>query len=107
MYQLKLPDTMKIHDVFHINLLTPYHEMSSYGTNYIRPPPVMEENDEEYEVEHIQDTRRHRRGHKLQYLVHWKGYPATDDSWVDHNNLNAPELLKEFYKQTPVGGQKV
>jgi hypothetical protein len=69
-YRLKLPDTMKIHDVFHIDLLTPYHEMSSYGTNYIRPPPVMEENDEEYEVEHIRDARRHRRGRKLQYLIH-------------------------------------
>ena len=39
-YRLKLPDTMKIHDVFHIDLLTPYREMSSYGTNYVRPPPV-------------------------------------------------------------------
>jgi len=98
---------MKIHDVFHIDLLTPYHEMSSYGTNYIRPPPVTEENDEEYKVEYIHDTRRHGRGHKLQYLVHWKGYPTADDSWVDHNDLNAPELLKEFYKQTPMGGQEV
>ena len=95
---------MKIHDVFHIDLLTPYHETSSYGTNYVRPPPVMEENDEEYKVEHIQDARRHGRECKLQYLVHWKGYPATDNSWVDHSDLNAPELLKEFYKQTPTGG---
>jgi len=98
---------MKIHDIFHIDLLTPYHKTSSYGTNYIRPPPVMEENDEEYEVEHIQDARRHGRGCKLQYLIHWKGYPATDDSWVDHNDLNTPELLKEFYKQTPTGGRQV
>jgi hypothetical protein len=69
-YQLKLPDTMKIHDVFHINLLTLYCEMSSYSTNYIRPPPVMEESEEEYEVEYICDIRRHRRGRKLQYLMH-------------------------------------
>jgi hypothetical protein len=106
-YRLKLPDTMKIHDIFHIDLLTPYREMSSYSINYVRPPPVMEENDEEYKVEHIRDTRRHRRGRKLQYLVHWKGYPAADDSWVDHSDLNAPELLKEFYKQTPMGGWRV
>jgi hypothetical protein len=98
---------MKIYDVFHVNLLTPYRETSSYGANYIRPPLVTEENDEEYEVEHIRDVRRHRRGCKLQYLIHWKGYPTTDDSWVDHNNLNAPELLKEFYKQTSTGGRKV
>jgi hypothetical protein len=81
--------------------------MSSYGTNYVRPSPVMEENDEEYEVEYIRDARRHRRGHKLQYLIHWKEYPATDNSWVNYNDLNALELLKEFYKQTPASGQKV
>jgi hypothetical protein len=98
---------MKIHDIFHVDLLTPYRETSSYGTNYVRPPPVTEENDEEYEVENIQDARRHGRGRKLQYLVHWKGYPAADDSWVNHSDPNAPELLKEFYKQTPTGGRNV
>jgi hypothetical protein len=106
-YRLKLPPTMKVHDVFHIDLLSPCKETSSYGQNYVRPPLVMEENDEEYEIENIQDARCHGRGHKLQYLVHWKGYPAADDSWVDHEDLHAPELLKEFYKQTPTGGQKV
>jgi len=98
---------MKIHDIFHIDLLTPYHKMSSYSMKYVRPPPVIEENDEEYEVEYIHDTRRHGRGCKLRYLIHWKGYPTTDNSWVDHNDLNAPELLKEFYKQTPMGGREV
>jgi hypothetical protein len=69
-YWLKLPPTMKVHDVFHIDLLSPYKEMSSYRQNYIRPPPVMEENDEEYEIENIRDVRRHGRGCKLQYLIH-------------------------------------
>ena len=64
-YQLKLPDTMNIHNIFHVDLLTPYHKTSSYSTNYIRPPLVMEENDEEYKVEHIQDVRRHKSGRKL------------------------------------------
>jgi hypothetical protein len=98
---------MKIHDVFHVDLLTPYHEMSSYSINYIRPPLVMEESEEEYKVEYIYDARRHGRGRKLQYLMHWKGYPTADDSWVDHGDLNTPELLKEFYKTSPTGGQNV
>jgi hypothetical protein len=106
-YRLKLPPTMKVHDIFHIDLLSPYKETLSYRQNYVRPPPVMEENDEEYEIKNIQDARHHGRGCKLQYLVHWKGYPAADDSWVNHKDLHAPELLKEFYKQTPAGGQKV
>ena len=106
-YRLKLPPTMKVHDVFHIDLLTPYRETTSYGANYVRPPPVTEGDEEEYEIESIREARRQGRGRKLQYLIHWKGYPASDDSWVDHNDLNAPELLKEFYKQTPTGGRKV
>jgi hypothetical protein len=106
-YQLKLSDTMKIHNMFHINLLTPYCETSSYGMNYVRPPPVTEENDEEYKVENIQDARRHERGHKLQYLVHWKGYPAANNSWVNHSDLNAlPRAPQRVLQTNPYGRTK-
>jgi len=64
-YQLKFPTTMKIHNVFHIDLLTPYRKTSSYSTNYVRPPPVTEESEEEYKVKSIQDAQRHGRGRKL------------------------------------------
>ena len=33
-YRLELPLRMKIHDVFHIDLLMPYKEMEAYGTPY-------------------------------------------------------------------------
>ena len=33
-YQLMLPEQWKIHDVFHIDLLTPYREMEFHGPNY-------------------------------------------------------------------------
>jgi len=38
-YQLKLPQTMKIHDVFHVDLLLPYKETEAYGPGYMRPTP--------------------------------------------------------------------
>ena len=41
-YQLELPETMKVHDVFHIDLLTPFKETEAYGKAYQRPPPVMD-----------------------------------------------------------------
>ena len=79
-------------------------EMEAYGIPFMRPPPIIDNKEEEYEVEAILNMRRHGRGHKLQYLVHWKGYPHSDDSWVDHKDLNTPELLKEFYQKSPEGG---
>ena len=38
-YQLQLPLSWKIHDVFHIDLLTPYNETKMHGPNYNAPPP--------------------------------------------------------------------
>jgi hypothetical protein len=104
-YQLDLPNHMKIHDVFHIDLLTPHKETEEYGRPYTRPPPVLETGEQEYEIEAIRDMRRHGRGRKLQYLVHWKGYPNSDDSWVNHEDLNAPDLLKDFLLNPPMGGR--
>jgi len=33
---------------------------------------------------------------KIQYLLKWKGYSNADNTWEDKNNLNCPELVKEF-----------
>ena len=76
--QLALPQSMKIHNVFHTDLLLPCKETEQYGTPFIRPPPIID-SEEEYEIENILDARCHGRGRKLQYLVHWKGYPHSDD----------------------------
>jgi hypothetical protein len=104
-YQLKLPPSMKLHDIFHIDLLLPYKETEKYGPTYTRPPLDLIEGEQEYEVESIRDSRLEGRGRQLQYLVHWKGYPSSDDSWVDAADLHAPELLKEFQTQTAAAGR--
>ena len=41
-YQLKLPESWKIHKVFHATLLQPYKENEVYGENYPRPLPDIE-----------------------------------------------------------------
>ena len=68
-YQLQLPDAWKIHDVFHASLLTPYHETSQHGPNYIKPPPELIEGEHEYEVETIVNHRLHGKTKALQYLL--------------------------------------
>ena len=94
--RLDLPKSMKIHNVFHMDLLLPYKEMEQYGTPFMHPPLIID-SEEEYEIKNILDARHHGQGCKLQYLVHWKGYPHSNDSWIDHKDLHPPDLLKEFY----------
>ena len=95
-YRLQLPETMKINDVFHVDLLTPYHETDAYGPQPEQPPPVLINGEEEYEVESLIKDRYHKRRRKRQYLVKWKGYPASDNSWVDEQDLHSDELLAEY-----------
>src|SRR5258708_36585775 len=56
-YCLELPNSIKVHDVFHIDLLTPYKEMEEYGQAYTRPPLITMQSEEEYEVESILQAR--------------------------------------------------
>jgi hypothetical protein len=52
-YQLKLPDSWKIHNMFHATLLRPYVKNKVYGNNYLRPLPKLLKGEEVYEVETI------------------------------------------------------
>ncbi len=95
-YRLKLPTQWSIHDVFHIDLLTPYRETKLHRSNYSRPAPDLIDNEEEYKVEKILDSQQFGRGRKRQYLVKWKGYLDSDNEWVDHKDVHAPEAIREF-----------
>jgi hypothetical protein len=100
-YQLTLPHQWKIHDVFHVDLLTPYIETDFHGPNYTRPPPDLIDGEEEYEVESILKSRRYGRGRKVQYLVKWKGYADSDNEWVNWDDMHADEALEEFKRRQP------
>ncbi len=82
--------------MFHVDLLTPYKETEFHGRNFECPLPDLVDGKEEYEVERVINSRRFGRGRQVQYLVHWKGYPESDDQWIPWSDLNAPELLAEF-----------
>jgi hypothetical protein len=65
--------------MFHANLLMPYKETELHGPNFTRPPPDLIDGEPEYEVEKILDTQPRGRGHKMHFLVKWKGYPMCYD----------------------------
>ena len=54
-YHIELPQTMKIHNVFHIDLLIPHCQTEAYGETYCQPPPELIDGEEEYEIEEIID----------------------------------------------------
>ena len=100
-YHLELPTQWSIHPVFHIDLLTPYHETITHSTNYQRPPPDLVDNAEEYEVKKVLDSQLFGRRRRLQYLVKWKGYPDSDNMWVDKDDVFADDKVQEFKESNP------
>lgn len=49
--------------------------------------------EEEYEVECLLNDKLIE---KRVYLVRWKGFDASHDSWVEETNLNCPSILKKY-----------
>src|SRR5579863_6168227 len=98
-YQLELPHQWNIHPVFHASLLTPYIETDSHGPNYSRPPPDLITGEAEYEVEQIRNHRCHGQRKQLQYLLKWKGYPESDNTWEPADQVHAPDLVKAYHQR--------
>ena len=99
-YELKLPKHWKIHPVFHASLLTPYVETIVHGSNFLRPSPDIVDGQEEYEVEQILSHWTFGCNKQLQYLIKWKGYPSSDNTWEPAENLHADELIQEYRQRT-------
>jgi transposase InsO family protein len=100
-YRLELPTQWSIHPVFHIDLLMLYCETPIHGANYQRPPPDLVEGEEEHEVETVLVSRRFGCGKKLQYLVKWKGYPDSDNQWINKEDVFADDAIREFKNSNP------
>jgi len=101
-YQLALPLSWGIHDVFHTSLLLPYQETATHGPNFTRLPPDLIEDEEEYEVEAILNHRHHGRRRQLQYLIRWKGYPSSDNTWEAAEGVHVDDLIKAYHRRHPL-----
>ena len=95
-YRLKLPDTWRIHPVFHVSLLKQWRPSTMQQV----PGEVeLEDADrpEYFEVEKILrwrwsgKTRRRQR----EFLVLWQGYPAEDVEWILASFFSDQDALQE------------
>ncbi|KAM7485714.1 hypothetical protein LguiA_001723 [Lonicera macranthoides] len=90
-YRLDLPSTLKIHPVFHVSMLKPYHEdvEDPSRSESQRAPPIVTKSFDK-EVEEVLATREvRRRGVPpcKQFLIKWKGLPESETTWESQADL--------------------
>lgn len=101
-YRLKLYDSTRIHNVFHVQLLRPYVDNDIPNRLQEPPPPLEVEGELEYEVENIMDHKINRRFKEpLRYLVKWVGYNET--TWEPPSNLsNAQDIVDDYNNKNKI-----
>jgi len=99
-YELDLPPTMKIHNVFHVDLLKRYIPGKITDRQVIIPPPIRREGEaSSYEIEEIRDVRKKGRGYE--YLIKWRYYGEEDNTWEPKRSLADDEMLQQWHANHP------
>ena len=100
--RLRLPRDARVHPNFHISMIEPADQSTPLQETFHHQP----EEEQEFEVEQILA----RKGQ--QYLVKWKGYPDSENTWEPLKNLaNCQLLLRQFRQEQdrtarPAGGTR-
>ena len=100
-YRLALPEDWKIHPVFHVSLLRAWRAADVHEDQPVSREDIPDVEEPYWEVEKILRWRKVKRGRKIvkEYLVLWKGFPASEASWVSIEQFIRPELLHTFIQE--------
>src|SRR5258706_16450681 len=86
-----------IHPIIPISIVCPYiPDEIVEQLQPLQPGPVMVDDQEEYEVEEILDSRF--RWGKLWYLVKFVRWSHLDNMWLPHVEVHAPAAVEEFHQ---------
>ncbi|KAG9094119.1 hypothetical protein FS749_013093 [Ceratobasidium sp. UAMH 11750] len=70
---------MKVHNVFHASLLSPFNKDLNFHGPQANPPPIITpEGKEQYEIDHIVSWHQKKDG--LYYRICWEGYNSLEDT---------------------------
>lgn len=63
-----------------------------------KPPLSDSEQESEYEIEKIIDHRVNGRENRIEFLVRWKGYGPSDDTWESFEMFayDAPQIVQNY-----------
>ena len=100
-FRLDLPPSIRIHNVFHISLLTLYNLGGS-----VQPPPSPTSIEDEglfFKVEKLLKHRERSFGKgrtRLEFLVRYSGYGPEHDTWEPVSNLaNCEQDIQKFLRK--------
>ena len=87
---------MRINLIVHVEQIKPYISDNRPGRYKPKPPKVVINGEDEYEVQEIIDHRTTKKGDE--YLVHWKGYNRNEADWQPAANLeHSQKLIRAFW----------
>lgn len=100
-YRLNLPESMKIHPVFHVSLLRPAAPESDYLPGQHNPPPdpIVVDEELEYIIESVERIRYNKKRRIYEYLTRWTGYDEL--SWEPAESLRKTEAVGRFHTRYP------
>ena len=99
-YRLELPTSVRAHNVFPISSLEPYRGSEPPAT----VPQVPFEDEGHFEVERFLEAKG--RGYGRRYLVKWRGYPGSENTWVPRSHFDDPECPQQYEDELRANKQR-